>query len=246
MRLRDREIAETSQETQVQPINTKIQQPVKTTDTPSKTPLSVEGADFLRNLITKTEDSRYEIGSVEIARFRLLSMLITRAGNDKPSLGVHDANLLFANKSQYTFGHAEISALFICGLQHYSSENVPLWHWYAKMTGFKRHRSHGLLSLYSVAGSSEAGAISAMRLIAEPLADTPPLDRQYWLSMWLNPKFEVEVRLAALRYLADFGVTADVPAIKEELDRSNTQTTAAAIEAIIHIALRDSREKALS
>src|SRR6266700_5699669 len=68
-----------------------------TTSSSAETPLSAEGAKFLREFISRTERSAEEkqITAVEIARFRLLASLVGRGGNDDRSLGVHDANLLF-------------------------------------------------------------------------------------------------------------------------------------------------------
>lgn len=213
--------------------------------TASKTPLTVEGANFLREFIREAEDSSdsQQLRAIEIARFRLLGTIISRSGNDEPSLGVHDANLLFNGNDEFVFAYAELSGLLTCGLQNYARENVPLWRWYAEMDGFK----NGLLFLYTIGGySTDVGAISAARLIAEPLPTEPPIDRAYFLRVWLRADADSDVRVAALRYLADLGVMADLPTIKEELDRGHTQTTNAAIDAMIRIVLRNSRTMAIA
>jgi hypothetical protein len=129
-----------------------------------ETPFSVEGARFLRDFIARTEQHG-QIDPVEVARFRLLGSIIGRQGNDEHSLNVHDSNLLFTNPTEIDFSRGEILELIRCGLEHYTSENTPIWRWYAAADGFRR----GLLSFLSLFGtaSRRAGAITAMRLIAE-------------------------------------------------------------------------------
>ena len=57
---------------------------------PSPTPLTPEGAQFVRVFVTKTELDRdtHPIESVEVARFRLLGTMIGTSGNDNSSLAV--------------------------------------------------------------------------------------------------------------------------------------------------------------
>ena len=59
---------------------------------------------------TEAEDSTENITPLEVARFRLLSSAISKAGNDTPHLGVHDANIVYANR-QVKYGTREISRL---------------------------------------------------------------------------------------------------------------------------------------
>lgn len=211
-----------------------------------ETPLSVEGARFLRGFISKTErDAMQEpIEPVEVARFRLLANLIGGHGNDERSLGVHDANILFAGGGDFTFGQRELTGLLVCGFEHYSNENAPLWHWLAAVNGFARQ----LLPIHSIVGSSterRVGALSAMRLISEPLSSEPPLDRKFYLDSWFAKDLEIDLKLAALAYLGDCGTSTDITTIRRELDKNNNQTINAAAEAIIRINLRNSREKAI-
>ena len=94
----------------------------------SETPLSVEGTMFLRNLISKIErDAEGEhIVAADVARFRLLACMIESQGNDKQSLGVHDANILFSHRSDLELSLREQFGLINSGLENYSSENTPL------------------------------------------------------------------------------------------------------------------------
>ena len=65
------------------------------------------------------------------------------------------------------------------------------------------------------------------------------------MKKWFSDTTPSAVKVAALGYLADCGVTADLTEIGEELDRGDHQTTSAAIEATLSIKLRDSRERAI-
>src|SRR5262249_25105154 len=102
------------------------------------TPFSQEGATFLRDLIAKTgrASESEPITAVEVARFRLLGDVIRVQGNDDQSIGAHDLNLLFAQRSSLTLGRRELFELTHGGLENL--ENTPLWHWYAALDGFRR------------------------------------------------------------------------------------------------------------
>jgi hypothetical protein len=131
------------------------------------TPLSIEGAEFLRDFIAKTErdPDKDSISAVDVARFRLLAGIIGAQENDQHLLGAHDANLLFANRSALALSHREIFGLIDCGVGNFSSENIPLWYWNAEIDGFRQR----ILSLISMFGTpaQRTGALSAMRLISE-------------------------------------------------------------------------------
>ena len=111
-------------------------------------PLATEGAAFLREFLALTEKKggSDNIDAVHVARFRLLSTIVSKQGNDEKPLGVHDANLLFANKDVLNLGGREIEGLLRAGLNYYQAENVPLWHWYATEDGFDGK----FLSFYSL------------------------------------------------------------------------------------------------
>lgn len=244
--LRNREAQEISVQSQSPKTGGEKQQAVEENASAPETPLSIEGAKFLREFISKTERNAENelIAAVEVARFRLLANIVGNQGNDAGSLGVHDANLLFAEGSDFTFGHRELTGLLSSGFEHYSDENAPLWRWFAAIGGFTRQ----ILPIYSIIESSterKAGALAAMKLISEPLPTDSLEDRKLYLDSWFAKDAASAVKVAALNYLGDCGITADIPTINQELDRSNYQTTSAATDAIIHINLRDSREKAI-
>ncbi|HEY1983039.1 MAG TPA: hypothetical protein VGH13_23405, partial [Xanthobacteraceae bacterium] len=138
----------------------------------------------------------------------------------------------------------EISALIQAGLNYYQSENVPLWHWYAKDNGF----DDKLLGFYSLGHASQAraGALAAMALIEEPLPRIPDSNRDdLFLDSWFAEDTQSEVKVAALNYLGECGLPSDLLKIKAELARGDYQTRAAALDAVVRINLREGRQKAL-
>jgi hypothetical protein len=216
----------------------------ETNEAASATPFSIEGATFLREFIAQKGDRADSAPAVDIARFRLLSTLISYQGNDEPSLGVHDANLLFAARGNTRFGERELRGLLAIGLDHYVSNNVPLWHWLLIAEGYKHH----LLALHSLLSTStrrRVGALSAMRLISEPLTSTEP-ERQEYLDSWFAQDASHELRAAALAFLAECGTSTDLPVIQNEAIKADHSTLTAAVDAILRINLRDSRRKAIS
>ena len=247
MKLQRKEAAELSDQSQTQSTDSGSRQIVETTGSSPETPFSKEGAQFLRELILKTERHSEEepIEAVEIARFRLLAGVVGGRENDQNGLGVHDSNILFAESGNFTLGFREMMGLMGSGLEHYADENAPLWHWYAATDS----AGAALLPMFSVAGGTEArraGALSAMKLISEPLPSEPHLDRKVLLEHWLAQDEGRAVKVAGLGYLSEMGMPADLEAIKAELDRNDYQTKSAAIDAIVRINLRASREKAVS
>lgn len=216
------------------------QQVAAPANAPAETPLSIKGATFLRDFIAKTEDKAEfdTINAPAVARFRLLATLVGRQGNDERVLGVHDANLLFSEASKFDLGDRELDGLVSTGLRYYAEENTPIWRWLAAIKGFTAH----LLPFYSVMGSDtirRTGALTAMRIIAEPL----PNDRNFFLETWLAEKSPGTLKVAALDYLFEWGEFSDLEQIRDELERGDNQTVSAAANAIIRISLRDSREK---
>lgn len=209
------------------------------------TPLSREGASFLRDFVLRTEQLAQpsEVDAAEIARFRLLATVVRNDGNDEVALGVHDANLLYSQRKKFMFGARERSGLLNAALEHYDNENVPLWHWLASLGGFDKH----ILPFYSLLAGSDKrrqNAIAAMRIIGESVPDDSP-GRKQFVMFWLSDATPDPVRVKALEYLGERGTTADLPPIREELKRGNSQTSGLAANAIVRITLRDSREAAV-
>ena len=210
-----------------------------------RTPLSVEGARFLRRFVSAAEKATDEqpLAADEVARLRLLSTIAAVHGNDQHSMGSHDANLLYKARTKFDFGRRELNGLLDSGLDHFSHENVPLWHWIAAVNGFKER----ILPICSVIGPSErrVGALKAMRLIAEPIVEEEHFGRKEIIPMWFSKGAENAVRVAALEYLGECGQQSDLPYLNEEFGKNETQTISAAANAVIRITLRNDRHAAL-
>jgi hypothetical protein len=208
-------------------------------------PLDAEGAAFLHEFLALTEKKggSDNVNVVQVARFRLLSSIVSKQGNDEDSLGAHDANLLFANKDGLSLGRREISGLVRAGINYYESENVPLWHWYARADGFDKK----FLGFYSLGLASKvrAGALAAMALVEEPLPQFRDLGRDWFLDSWFADETESQTKIAALSYLSECGLPSDLEKVKAELARGDYQTRGAALDAVVRINLREGRQKAL-
>lgn len=209
------------------------------------TPLSVEGAIFLRNFLITAEKAADEhpLAADDVARVRLLSIIAAVHGNDQQSLGPHDANLLFKARTKFEFGRRELNGLLDDGLAHFKHENVPLWHWVAAVDGFRNN----ILPILSVVGTTDkrVSALKAMRLIAEPIVDDKAFGRKEIVPRWFAEDVETAVRVAALEYLGECGQPSDLQYITDEFGRNETQTVSAAANATIRIKLRDDRRAAL-
>lgn len=245
--LRKKESGEVSALSQSPQTGVEQQQLGKERSSIVETPLSIEGAKFLRAFISKTEGGpeKRPFVPVEVARFRLLANIVGNQGNDEGSIGVHDANLLFTERGGFTFGYNELSGLLSCGFEHYSHQNAPLWRWVGALGGFTRK----ILPIHSIFESStdgKVGALAAMRLISEPLPSDPPYDRKFYLDRWFAEESTGALKIAALAYLGDCGIRSDLPTLTREFERNDYQTSSAAADAIIRINLRGSRDTAIS
>jgi hypothetical protein len=240
--LRLQEAAEVSGERQVRPADSGRAAP-KDRDAHDAL-LSEPERTFINTFAQKAaHDDPNAVTVADIARLRLLATVVGTARNDQQALGVHDANILFAERKDITLDHSEIFGLVASGLEHYATENTPLWHWYSKANA-----DGDLLALFSIQAGTErrrAGALLAMKAIYEPLPSDKEIGRQSYVKWWLRQDETASVKVAALGYLGELGTTGDLPLIREELDRNNYQTNAAAVDAILRVSLRESRQRAL-
>ncbi len=223
-------------------------QPSDLIGTVSEAPQSKARVKFLQEFISKIErDAEQDpISAVDVARFRLGANICWTQGNDENALGVHDANLLFAMRESVNFDYDELNGLLVSGLEHYSNGITPLWHWLMLL----ERSTPRVLPLYSFRGSVfstevAVGALQAMRLCSEPITSDERENRQFYLDSWFSKDAGSAIKIAALSYLGDFGIILDLPTIHVELEKNNSQTSSAAVEAIIRINLRESREKAI-
>lgn len=244
-KLRAEEQSKISGRSQAPTIEDEKQQTAKDGNDAVETPLSVEGAKFLREFIAKTErdNEREPIEGVEIARFRLLTSIVGSHGNDEYSLGVHDANLIFSKGNHFKLGRSELYGLVDSGLDHFNYKNVPLWHWFAAIDGFPKND----LPYYTLNGPIQrrVNALTAMQLISELVPSDATFNHDYFLNNWFAKDATSALRSAALSYLGEFGLSTDLTIIRQEIDRNDNQTINAANEVFIRINLRESRERAI-
>jgi hypothetical protein len=150
-KLRALESEKLSSETQATPSD---EPPAAETDVKSSNdgPLSQQAAAFLRSFVAETESSakRDSYYAVDVARLRLLATTFGQPGNDETTIGAHDSNLLYTYRDSLNLDRREKIGLLESGLEHFSSENVPLWIWCNEVDGF----SNRMLTFYSFARST--------------------------------------------------------------------------------------------
>ncbi|BCG47166.1 hypothetical protein GEOBRER4_n1991 [Citrifermentans bremense] len=240
--LRIEEQATLPEETQVSS-NEGEQQQNRPASNAVETPLSLEGADFLRHFVAKTEGRTGEaVEAVDIARFRLLTSIVGAQGNDEVFLGTHDTNLIFFKGGNFNLGRSELHGLISTGLQNFLHENVPLWQWIHGVNGFDDITL--FLHTLSAPAQKQINTFAALQLILQPIPKTERWIANLFPSSWFHDNTPVPVRLAALKYLAACGTPSDLDTIRGEIDRKDNQTLPAAANAFISISLRESREGA--
>ena len=216
---------------------------------PAQSPLSAEGFTFLKRLVGKISQKKAldDLSASEVARFRLLANSISKPGNEKMSLGVHDLNLLFfsARFKGMRLGQREINCLASLGFQNLSNENVPLWYWYSALSDTPIDRAL-ISSLISDNDDEKVGAISVLESLARKLpTDDESLNRTWILNnKWFSEDSSARVRSAALSYLAKNGIAEDYPVAKNEYDRSDHGTFRRALECMVGILLRTGKGSA--
>ncbi len=183
----------------------------------------------------------HDLAPTEVARMRLLSASISMAGNDLPTLGVHDANLLFKHRKEVALSPGEIYALFSTALQSFASETVPLWHWVNSIASGPANLVWQ--SAFNDSQEAQVGSLTAMWLAGTPIYINETFERSFFVEKWFESKVPA-VKVAALKYLADHGLEEDLPFIEKERDGAEFSTKTPAIESIIRILLRHDGLKA--
>lgn len=177
-----------------------------------------------------------ELDSVQVARCRLIATALGNTDNDKQTLGVHDANLLYASRKRFRFSRREKSTLRSAGLNGFQHENVPLWTWSVPSDG-----AWHPLFVDTLLGPDEtrAAAFKALTLL-ENLPILPPgFEHEDRDQMWFGAKVGADAKAAAASYLGAFGTIEDLPFIEEERLRNDGQTIQPTIEAEAKIRLRN-------
>ena len=207
-----------------------IAKPVAPPDGPDEYLLSELHRMFLKDIA----DRRGGGGTVtkaDVARLRLISTLLIRAGNDVAYVGVHDANQLFQCRGDLELSAAEHRMLFSVGLKHMKHENVPFWHW----TGGKAKTAELLIqnNLLSLDEAVSAAALKIAEIFGYEIDDlTPPKVRQSHIRFWYSREQSAEVIGAANRYLSKCAKEEDVPVL-EEIRETKLGRQAATLDCII-------------
>ena len=203
--------------------------------------MAANSAEFVRNFLARATRSGGldTLDAADISRFRLIACTFRGSGNDDQVIGTHDANIIYRARPFPEFSKNELWGLLISGIEHYNSENTPIWRWYASVAD----RIWMPLTLQSLAGSHTArriGAIQAMIDIGELLPREDPMRREI-IEAWLDDEAPSQVKKQALSYLAEFGDISDVRHVENELSKNNVETNSTAAVAAIRIYLRQSR-----
>lgn len=67
--------------------------------------------------------------ATDIARFRLLSAVVSKPGNDQILINTHDANLLYLHQREGSLSDMEARGLVVAALSQIDSATMPLWSW---------------------------------------------------------------------------------------------------------------------
>ncbi|HVQ10142.1 MAG TPA: DUF4062 domain-containing protein [Allosphingosinicella sp.] len=193
-------------------------------------------ADFLARLSVKLDRESTEITAPEVARLRLVGASVSRSGNADPDLGVHDANLLYAELAHGAFSAREINALLDCGLGRMRLENTPVWQWLYRAE--QKDEDALAISTFFGEASKRVGALELLRLLERDVDTKPPIERSWIIESWFRAPTSSAVRNAALRYLGARGTLPDLKIVEQEIAEANSQTISGAIEAALAIQLR--------
>ncbi|WP_413061198.1 DUF4062 domain-containing protein [Sphingomonas carotinifaciens] len=181
--------------------------------------------------------SEKSLGTVDVARIRLIGAAYGRATNDKQVLGVHDANLLYGSRKSFELSFSERYGLLEAGLAQIGSENTPVWTWLAGLTA---EQPDVLVRLGQFAEPpTQAGAISAIRVLRLSVADILKFG-EHTIGHWLDTSSDATVKKAALKLLREIGGPDELALVEEELNRADKDTSNAALEAAVTIMLRRS------
>lgn len=213
-------------------------------DEPTESKLfSDEAAAFIR-CMAEAKSPTLEAGGpspLQIARFRLLASLAHTTSNDKVSIGVHDANIIYHSHHNIDLSHAENYALADVGLKNYKNANVPVWYWLGKMNDLS-----SFLTLSTLWGDNDSiiTAFKICRYLGYKYVPTF-LTKEKQRLIWFDSKSASEIRESAADYLAELGTLEDIGILETEYSRGDFRTEAAAVRAIISIYARKSAQEAI-
>lgn len=183
----------------------------------------------------------------EIARFRLISTIVNRGGNDRSYLGNHDANLIFQHLRHHSLPLQEVRGLIRCGIYGFSYQNVPLWVWLSK--GANDGALFDEVKYLSVFGDKNEmkNAIRILQLAKQPIPQIDNIfDRKQTLDIWLANENEDVVFEAAIFYLSTTAQSEDISLIQNSPSSRSEQRQIKIEAAIVGILARKNVGEALN
>jgi hypothetical protein len=208
--------------------------------------IDIEAQNFLSEMFRKSADWD-TTEPCEIARFRLISSSISRSGNDDAQLGTHDANLIFRHYRDADLSDQELTALLDCGVAGFRHQNVPLWHWIAKVDMGKDDLFR-LRILATVGENAEKiGAIKILQNFNSPLpTHDGDFNKTGVLTDWLSNDTDTDVLDAVVSFLGTNATEEDVPLIERAALELPPYKKSKVKTAIVEIFARRSVEGALA
>ncbi|SCB32458.1 DUF4062 domain-containing protein [Rhizobium hainanense] len=200
-----------------------------------------EAASFLREILSRNDPTN-TVSAADIARLRLLGAAVRRGGNDTDTLGPHDANLIYAEQSQYTLTRGEISGLVTSGVAHLGSENVPLWGWLFQ----SQDGPEGELAWQTLIRDDalRAPLIKCFTKGRFPLkVEGLPLGREHLLQYWLDSDAD-DIKNATIEYLEYCGDPEDLKFLEPLFTSVNSSVSERAILAAIIIISKNNLDDA--
>ncbi len=197
--------------------------------------LSAPTEAFLNEMIQRSSEWE-DTSATDVARLRLIGSSLYRSGNDDTVIGNHDSNVLFLQRHSIEFSSDEVNALMACGIEGFSHQNVPLWHWLSKKSD--GHRQFARLRIQAAFGSEnqQANAIRILTLLdQEPLTFGEQISREHVIRAWFQEGVKSDVFTAGVEYLRQHGNADDVPTLAEYYEEAKSQRKSKIGQAIVAI-----------
>ena len=177
--------------------------------------------DFLNAIKNKSGEAN-ALTSFEVARLRLVSVGVHKAGNDDTYIGVHDANLLFFFRSALDLSRTEKTTLLTAGLRNMERQNVPFWYWTdGNLEKVERFIKTRMASLDDTVASA---ALKIAEIIGyRPFQGTENSYQGLWIKRWLSIKRSDYFRNAVETYLSKWADEDDIPVLQQIRDGASGQ-----------------------
>ena len=203
-----------------------------------------ETRSFLNHIHNKPGEQD-TLTNVELARLRLISLSVHRAGNDELHLGVHDANLLFQSRAELSLSSSEKRALMKVGLRYMQNQNVPLWHWTdGDVDGAEQFIKYQMILGDESVSSSALKIGDVFGYTLSTFAEFS--DSRFWITRWLKDDQTSALHSAAHRYLSRWAEEGDMQLLQELRDSKSGRPAAELDCTIVAVTLRTSQSVGLT